>query len=45
MTIQRQTPYIWVTWLTKLLAGEAQCDWASWFKAHNKYDNNTYLRL
>ena len=38
MTIQRQTPYIWVTWLTKLLAGESQCDWASWFKAHNKYD-------
>jgi CRISPR/Cas system-associated exonuclease Cas4 (RecB family) len=38
MTMQRQTPYIWVTWLTKLLAGEAQCDWASWFKAHNKYD-------
>jgi len=38
MTIKRQSPYIWVTWLTKLLAGEAQCEWASWFKAHNKYD-------
>lgn len=38
MAIVRQSPYIWVTWLTKLMAGEAQCEWASWFKAHYKYD-------
>ena len=38
MKIVRQAPYIWVTWLTKLMAGEAQCEWASWFKAHHKYD-------
>mgnify|MGYP001170398126 FL=1 len=38
MKLLRQSPYIWFTWLTKLLAGEAQCEWASWFKAHHKYD-------
>ena len=38
MKLLRQSPYIWVTWLTKLMAGEAQCEWASWFKAHHKYD-------
>ena len=25
--------YIWVTWLAKLLAGDADCEWAAWFKA------------
>src|SRR2546426_12613973 len=34
----REGPYIWVTWLSKLLAGEAHCEWALWFKAHHKYD-------
>ena len=29
-------PYIWVTWLTKLLAGEASCEWASWFKTQHE---------
>lgn len=38
MAIVRQSPYLWVTWLTKLMSGEAQCEWASWFKAHHKYD-------
>jgi len=38
MSVLRRSPYIWVTWLTKLMAGEAQCEWASWFKAHHKYD-------
>ena len=28
-------PYIWVTWLTRLLAGENSCEWAAWFKAQN----------
>ena len=26
-------PYIWTTWLTKLLTGENSCEWASWFKS------------
>lgn len=29
-------PYIWVTWLAKLLGGN-QCVWSAWFKAHYKY--------
>ena len=28
-------PYVWVTWLTKLMVGENSCEWASWFKAHH----------
>ena len=30
----RQHPYIWATWLARLLAGEAHCHWAGWFRAH-----------
>ncbi len=29
-------PYVWVTWLLKLLAGESSCEWASWFKAQHE---------
>jgi CRISPR/Cas system-associated exonuclease Cas4 (RecB family) len=38
-TILREgKPRILVTWLAKLLAGEAQCFWATWFKArHVRY--------
>lgn len=35
MSAPRQFPYIYVTWLSKLLAGENQCEWAVWFQAHN----------
>ncbi len=34
MAVLRESPYIWVTWLTKLLVGENSCEWAAWFKAH-----------
>lgn len=34
----RPRPYIWVSWITKLLAGENKCWWAAWYKAHHKYD-------
>lgn len=35
----RKFPYIWVTWITGLLAGDDLCQWAAWFKAHNQgYD-------
>ena len=30
----REHPYIWATWLARLLAGEAHCQWAGWFRAH-----------
>ena len=32
----RDHPYIWATWLARLLAGEAHCQWAGWFRAHNQ---------
>ena len=38
MAVERLGPYIWVTWLTKLMEGESQCLWASWFRAHYKWD-------
>ena len=31
---RRELPYIWATWLPKLLTGENACEWAIWFKAH-----------
>ena len=33
---RRDGPYIWVTWLTRLLVGENSCEWASWFRAHHE---------
>lgn len=36
-------PYIWVTWLTKLLSGETSCEWASWFQA--QHDRKTWTAL
>lgn len=39
MATRRTDPYIWATWLTKLLSGENQCEWSAWFRAHHKdYD-------
>ena len=35
-TTPRAFPYIWTTWLTKLLTGESSCEWAAWFKAHHQ---------
>jgi hypothetical protein len=34
MIRERQPAYVWVTWIAKLLVGEAKCQWAAWFKAH-----------
>ena len=34
--VRKTGPYIWVTWLTKLLAGEASCEWAAWFRAQHE---------
>ena len=34
MTQPRAAPYVWVTWLSKLLVGDDSCVWSSWFKAH-----------
>ena len=34
MPTRREHPYIWTTWLPRLLTGENSCEWAVWFKAH-----------
>lgn len=33
-TTRRPEPYVWVSWITKLLAGESSCLWSAWFRAH-----------
>jgi hypothetical protein len=39
MAIRRSgKPYIYATWLAKLLPGGQQCVWSAWFKAHHKYE-------
>jgi hypothetical protein len=35
---ERPHPFIWVTWLSKLMAGEKQCEWACWFRSHYQWD-------
>jgi PD-(D/E)XK nuclease superfamily len=30
-------PYVWVSWITGLLAGTDRCEWAAWYKAHFRY--------
>ena len=34
MTTARSSPYMYVTWPTKYLAGDKSCLWACWFKTH-----------
>ena len=36
MPTPREHPYIWATWLPRLLTGENNCEWAIWFKAHHQ---------
>ena len=36
MARAREHPYIWATWLAKLLTGENSCEWAGWFRAHHQ---------
>ncbi len=37
----RNQPYIWVTWLTKLLTGADSCEWATWFKSHFTFEQES----
>jgi hypothetical protein len=30
-------PYVWVTWIAGLIAGDDNCWWAAWFRAHHKF--------
>jgi hypothetical protein len=34
--LRRNGPYIWVTWLTRLLVGENSCEWAAWFRTQHE---------
>lgn len=34
LTTARPEPYVWVSWITKLLAGESSCVWSAWLRAH-----------
>jgi hypothetical protein len=34
MTKKRDNLYLWITWLSPIMAGESSCHWASWFKVH-----------
>lgn len=34
--LRRNGPYIWVTWLTKLLVGENSCEWGAWFRTQHE---------
>ena len=36
MPQRREHPYIWATWLPRLLTGENSCEWAAWFKANHQ---------
>lgn len=38
MAVPRDNIYVWITWLSKVMAGEQSCEWASWFKAHHTYE-------
>ena len=38
MKQKRDKVFIWVTWLTGLISGDKQCEYASWFRAHFQYD-------
>src|SRR4051812_5052232 len=33
----RDKNYIWVTWLTGLLAGSDKCEWACWYRSHYRF--------
>ena len=37
MATKRDGVFVWITWLSRVMAGEQSCEWASWFKAH--YEN------
>ncbi len=36
MTVPRDGSYIWVTWITGLMAADRHCEWSAWFRAHYK---------
>lgn len=43
LTERHGKPYIWATWITGLLSGDKQCEWAVWLKAHYQFEKLTDL--
>ena len=43
MAVKRNFPYVWVTWVSKLLSGEDFCEWAYWFRSN--YEGNSYDKV
>ena len=33
----KASPFVWVTWMSKIIAGEAFCEWSLWFRARYSY--------
>ncbi len=40
--LRKDGPYIWTTWLSKLLVGDNSCEWASWFKT--QFDGKSWTK-
>ena len=38
MAKPRSNKFLWVTWLSRLMAGEISCEWAPWFKVRNEFE-------
>ena len=43
MAVRRNFPYVWVTWVSKLMSGEDFCEWAHWFKSN--HEGNSYDKV
>ena len=42
MPSRRESTYVWVTWVNRLLSCEDYCEWSSWFRAN--YEGNSYKK-
>ena len=40
--LRKDGPYIWVTWLNKLITGDQSCEWAYWFRT--QFDSNSWTK-
>lgn len=39
--ITREIPFLWPSWLAKLISGSDQCEWKFWIKSHYKFDEKS----
>lgn len=45
MATPRSAPYIWVTWLARVMAGSVACHWQYWFQAHHKLSQRQHANF